>query len=142
MDPVSVIGLTCNVLQLVELGYKGTALCWSLYKNGEDVDATRLRETCDALSRAHQTLEGSLQHSPASSNSDAVILIDLCTRCEETSLRLKIEVEALTLQSKSNAFRVIGKALKSAYKADKIRRLKSQLDEHSKTLDTHVLMSA
>lgn len=142
MDPVTVLALTCNVLQLVETGYKGLALCWRLYRDGEDVEKAVLKDTCESLSQGHKRLQTLLEGATSSSSKpDGDDLLDLCTRCQRMSSDLIAELNGLILPAKSNVVRAIGKALKTSLKASTIQRLTSQLGELRQVLDSRILIS-
>ena len=142
MDPLTVLGLASNVIQLLDAAANAFTICHEIYKMGSSIEDSRMAYTSDQLYRCYFTLNDSLKKEAVAGSkilSGGVVLQDLGLQCCETAGALHAELESL--RKSPGGFReTVSIAIMKRRKAKKIAQLKARLDEYQKVLDSRVLM--
>lgn len=142
MDPISIVSLSCNILQLVETGVK-VAKCYSEHRNGEGVLQT-LRDWSADLISATDELQKSInqptgdQKMPPSEKA----LFDAGERCRAIAASLQIEARKVYVHKGGNGQkrRIFTASLKSSFRSTKIQRLEEELRRQRELLNTCILV--
>ena len=102
MDPISVLALTCNILDLVTAAGKTCHFLYSTYKAGTLPAHAELTATTTLLDTSLQSLENALQDpgSPNQAlNSDDKDLLDILLKSRRIAAKLKKKLSALQVQA-------------------------------------------
>lgn len=141
MEPLTILGLVSNIVQLVDAGAKAAKVCQQIYKHGASIEDLRLADTSEQLHRCYSTLNSSLQSNQTPLTSQgAVDLKQLSEQCCESARSLHEELEALQKTQGGGYREALSKLIRRKRKASEIERHKARLDEYQKTLDTKVLV--
>lgn len=146
VDPITAVGLACNVIQLLELGYKGVNCCWEIYKDGKDLRTSTLQDISQHLDNvcAHvqglSTSSATVQTPGLAGSNNLKSLHELSIKCQATAKLLQHELQKLIIAPHSNPLVVVGTALKAVKKVSKIQKLKEQLDSYREILNTQLLV--
>ncbi|KAL8752288.1 MAG: hypothetical protein Q9184_005780 [Pyrenodesmia sp. 2 TL-2023] len=142
MDPLSVLGLVANIVQLIDAAGNAFTVCHQIHASGRSIDDTRMAFTSEQLREAYGDLSKSLKHGyntavPVGSGAN---LISLATQCCQTAKTLQVELDALQKAPGSGLHGTIEKAWLKKRKAKTIEKLKLALDEYEKTMDSKILI--
>ena len=143
MEALAVLGLVSNIVQLVDAAANAYGICRDIYQHGAAIEDARLSDTTTQLHETYTVLMDSLNgNSSASSRSlgSGINLGALTLQCCETAEQLHTELESLLDSSGGRFGRTISIATRKVLKARKIEKLKVQLDEYQKVLDTKILI--
>ncbi|KAI1057532.1 hypothetical protein LB505_010419 [Fusarium chuoi] len=139
LEPLAVLGLVCNIVQLVEVGLKTATLCKNAYRTGEpdpelSVYAQNLAATASSLSQ-------SLENSQQPLNLDDSRLLALARNCRdaEAEWRKKTPARFLSQQQPRKRDR-LGAVFRGIINKPEIDRLESQLQKAKGSLETDLLV--
>ncbi|RMJ05304.1 hypothetical protein CDV36_014041, partial [Fusarium kuroshium] len=139
LEAVAAFALACNVMQVVEAGYKTVSTCKHIYQTGQpdpalDDYGRQLRDISDALETQLNKTTGPL--SP-----DDTRLRDLAARCATIANGLLDQIASV---SKSAGKRTIGSsirlAIKSRFKQSDLNRWERDLEKAQSTMETQLLV--
>lgn len=142
MDPVTGIGLTAAVIQLVSFSIDAVKTCRQLYQHGSVHENDSLDYTAGCLANLIKSLQQSLQSSGTRApalTSEEKELVDLGRNCEEIAHRLQHELRKLQTQRGTSALDAVRKAAQAIWKASSIRKLQDQLETYQSMLETSLL---
>ena len=140
MDPISVLGLVSNIVQLIDAAASAFTVCCEIYKLGASIEDSRMSYTTNQLHQSYSALSDSLKQTGPQVLRSGVDLTNLSLQCCETATVLHSELESLR-KTPGGGFRdTISKALLKKRKAKEIEKIKNTLDEYQKVLDSKVLI--
>lgn len=142
MDPVTGIGLTAAVIQLVTFSIDAVKTCRQLHQHGSVRENENLDYTAGCLASLTKSLQQSLQSSGSRSlalTSEEKELVDLGRDCEETAHRLQRELRKLQTQPGVSGLGAVRKAARAIWKASSIRKIQEQLETYQLLLETSLL---
>lgn len=141
MDPLTVLGLMSNIVQLVDAATNAAKTCYEIYELGASIEDLQLAYTCDKLQNCYSTLNNSLASAqarqPLPCGTD---LSDLSAECCQTAQILQKELQALQKSSGGGRREAVAKFLRKTRKAKEIQRLRESLTNYEKTLHSQVLI--
>ncbi|KAF5569654.1 NACHT domain-containing protein [Fusarium pseudoanthophilum] len=139
LEPLAVLGLVCNIVQLVEVGLKTAKLCKNAYRTGEpdpelSIYAENLAVTASSLGQY-------LEVSPQPLNLDDMRLLNLARSCRdaEDEWRKKTPARFLSQQQPRKRYR-FGAILRSIINKPEIDRLETRLQRAKASLETDLLV--
>jgi hypothetical protein len=137
MDPITALGLACNILQLVESGLEAAMVCKELYHQGSLDENKKIEEYADLISAANRDLESTFGKQ-ALTTPRATRLQKVANDASATAAELKKTLNQLKVSKKQMgaAFRT---SLKTFIKKGTIDRLRKELEGHEKTLSSDLL---
>jgi len=139
LEPLAVLGLACNVLQLIETVGKTVSTCKSIFQTGTTDPS--LSSFTAHLTTAFDQLNRSLTAAPRPNNPDEAALLEVARDCSTAALNLKTEVAKISDEaSKGKYSSAISGALKVMVRRGKIEKLEKSLAAHQKALETHLLV--
>jgi hypothetical protein len=141
MDPMSALTIAASVVQFVDYAGKvitSTKRIYKTYNNdaGENVDVKTITES---LVSFYKDLSDNLQTTMAVSSHDQP-MISLCQRCRITCDELIAVLASLSKQACSvwGSFQV---AIGSIWGADKVKELRSRIDDYRQQMTMILLLS-
>lgn len=140
MEPLTIIGLVSNVVQLVDAATKAATACHEIYKRGATIEDLELARTTDQLHQSYSSLSKSLQ----SKSTDPILqsgfdLRAFSEQCCQSAQSLTDELKVLQTTPGSKREALL-KFVNRRRKASKIESHRRQLNKYQKTLDTKVLI--
>ena len=140
MDPVTGIGLTASVIQLVTFSLHAAQTIRELRQRGSVSSYDNVEYTANHLSNLIGSLQRPLQGSSTQSLSkDEKDLIDLGRRCQECAQKLQRELRKLKTGSRPSALSITRKAARAIWGRFKIEEISKQLESFQSTLETSLL---
>ena len=143
MDPLTILGLVSNIVQLADAAKNAVVICHQIYKQGAAIEDSQMSYTNDQLLQCYTVLYDSLRANktpnlPAMNS--GIDLKDLASECCETAKLLHTELESLRLTHGGGVRAAFFKTIQRKLNSKNIDRLKGKLDEYQKTLETKVLV--
>ncbi|ETI19491.1 hypothetical protein G647_09325 [Cladophialophora carrionii CBS 160.54] len=139
MDPVTALGLACNVVTLVEQGIEAAAVCKELYERGSLDENNNIERYADGLAAANNELRAVLK---SHATTRATRLQQIAQDASKIAADLKTELNKLKL-SKSIGNRRTGSAfkttLKTIFKKGTIDKLLKTLEKQEAALQAGLL---
>ncbi|KAF5547024.1 NACHT domain-containing protein [Fusarium napiforme] len=141
LEPLAALGLVCNIVQLVEVGFKTATLCKNAYRTGEP--DPELSVYAQNLAVAASRLSQSLEHSQHPLSLDDARLLTLARNCRdaEAEWRKKTPARFLSQQQPRKRDR-FGAVFRGIVNKPEIDRLESQLQKAKESLETDLLVGA
>ncbi|KAK5219588.1 hypothetical protein LTR72_007972 [Exophiala xenobiotica] len=138
MDPITALGLACNILQLVEQGIGAAMVCKEFDQQGSLDENKKIEEYAELISAANRDLESTFGKQALTTPARAARLQKVATDASATAAELKKTLNQLKVSKKQMgaAFRT---SLKSFIKKGTIDRLRKELEGHEKTLSSDLL---
>ena len=143
MNPLSVLGLVSNIIQLVDAAANAYILCSEIHKLGSSIEDSRISYTSGQLQQCYVSLNESLKQNGKANPKvlrSGANLIDLASLCCETAKELQAELGSLCKKPGGGLRDTFHKAVLKKRKARHIERLKQRLDECQKVLDSKILI--
>ncbi|KAL8858122.1 MAG: hypothetical protein Q9178_005299 [Gyalolechia marmorata] len=142
MEPIAVLGIVANVVQLVDAAGKAFTICREIYILGETIEDSRvaftskqLQQSCDELKKSLN--QGNSSAQATSRNNDLNLA---ATKYFQTAQDLQAELHSLRTAPGSGLRVTIKATWFKKKKAKKIGKLKLALNEYEKTLDSTLLV--
>ncbi|OCT46197.1 hypothetical protein CLCR_01046 [Cladophialophora carrionii] len=139
MDPVTALGVACNIVTLVEPGIEAAAVCKELYKRGSLDENNNIERYADGLTAANNELQAVLK---PHATTRASRLQQIAQDASKIAADLKTELNKLKL-SKSIGNRQTGSAfkttLKTMFKRGTIDKLLKALEKQESALQSGLL---
>lgn len=143
MDPLSVLGLVANIVQLVDAAINAFTLCRQVYTLGASIEDTQMTYTSNQLITCYSSLQYSLKN-PSTAGSQVrgedADLNDLATQCCNIAELLHEELESLRKTPGGGIRKTSVKLFLKKKKSKRIDKLKDRLDEYQKVLDSKILI--
>lgn len=141
MEPLTVIGVVSNIVQLVDATTRAAEACHQIWKLGASVEDLQIAYTSDKLGQCCNVLDESLAASSSLPRSKSGIdLKELSAKCRQCAQDLNNELKGLQKSSGGGRRETLAKYLQTKRKAKELETYKKRLDEYRKTLDTLVLI--
>ena len=138
MDPISALGLACNILQLVEQGIKAATVCKELYQQGSLDLHNKIEKYAEQISTANRDLKAAFQTQALTTPARATRLQDMANDASTAAAELVKVLNQLKLPKKQmcGAFRTF---LKTFAKKKTIDGLRIELERHDAALRSGLL---
>ena len=143
MDPLSILGLVSNVVQLIDAAADAFTVCHEIYTLGASIEDSRMMYTSNQLYQCYSALNDSLKRNTNTGShtlKSGIDLSDLSSQCCATAKTLHMELESLQKRPGGGLRETIKKSLLKKRKAKEIERLKSRLDEYQSVVDSRILI--
>ena len=143
MDPLSTLGLACNIIQCVQFVGKIVSYSKDVYQStkGLSEDAASLGEIAEHLSTIHVEITNrSLRQSISELSLAEKKLQNLLEETQKVTTDVLHTLQRLQIQGKRSVWGSVKHALQSAWHEDDIRKLENDLDNIRKQLDTTLLI--
>jgi hypothetical protein len=135
MDPLTVLGLVSNIVQLVDASSRAATACYQIYKDGASLEDLRIAEIADHLQQCYEQLDSSLKTAtPPAHLQSGINLQALSAKCVQSAQTLSAELVALRKSPGGGRIEAVSKFLRTKRKAKSIKELRRGLDEYQKTL--------
>ncbi|RSL45367.1 hypothetical protein CEP54_014284 [Fusarium duplospermum] len=139
LEAVTAFALACNVMQVVEAGYKTVGTCKRIYQTGQPDPA--LDDYGGQLRDISSALETQLNKTTGPLSLDDIRLRDLATRCTTIANGLLDQIASV---SKSAGKRTFGSsirlAIKTRFKQGDLNRWEKDLAKAQSTMETQLLV--
>ncbi|KIW63158.1 hypothetical protein PV04_10026 [Phialophora macrospora] len=139
MEPLTALGLACNIVTLVEQGIEAAAVCKELYERGSLDENNHIERYADGLAAANNDLQASLK---AHATTRATRLQKIAEDASKAAADLKTELNKLKL-SKNTGNRRAGGAFKTTlrtiFKKGTIDKLLKALERQEAALQSGLL---
>lgn len=142
MDPVTGIGLTASVIQLVTFSIDAVKEWLGVYQQGSTSEYRDVDYTTDHLASLTKSLQQSLQNSSVRSlalSGEERELVDLGRKCENCAHKLQDELRKLQTSPRSSILEVVRKTARAISKANNVKKIQEQLETYQSTLETSLL---
>lgn len=139
-DPFTILGVVCNIGQLIEQSIKVTIICKDLYQRGSLDENDEIEKYAESINRTNKELESELSKHAASSLTAEMQAI--AKSAAATANELRIVLNNIKL-SKKHGNRKLGGAFKatmrSLAKRGTIEKLRRDLERHDLTLQSIII---
>src|ERR1700742_3355973 len=140
LEPLVVISLTCNIIELIKFGCEVASTCITISKTGfSDPDLIKKKSL---LETGFSNLKHSLESQPKTLDQDERELLSISKQAISVAQELNAEIDKVSagLTNKSNKISIIQMALKRKSREGKIRQLEKRLEDCRRMLDTGLLV--
>lgn len=135
MDPLTALGIACNVMQVISFAHEVASAVKQLKKDGS-VDP-KLREHAGNLSATSEQLNQSLSDFNATPISKPQAdLRDIATKCLQTSTAMQSKLD----QIDSNGRGPIMKVFKMKWKMSELQKLENDMQKYQDGMQTRILV--
>lgn len=135
MDPISAFSLACNVIQVVDFGFKLAAGCREIYVSGSLESNDHIELVATDLRRISEEIENGAAAKTAGDRE----LTDLASRSAATSRKLLSVLEDIKMKNQKSKRNALGKTVSAMWKRNAIDDLQKQLVSYQKALETRML---
>ncbi|KAL9604063.1 MAG: hypothetical protein Q9179_001986 [Wetmoreana sp. 5 TL-2023] len=142
MDPITGIGLTASVIQIVTFGIDTVSTVREVYEQGSIGKYDEVEYTINHLTTLTQSLQQSLRSSNAQSSAlskEERDLIELSRKCEDCAHKLQHELRKLHSQPRSSVLAATKRVVRAVWQKNRIEEIKQQLESYRSTLETSLL---
>ncbi|KAL8751638.1 MAG: hypothetical protein Q9199_006279 [Rusavskia elegans] len=139
MEPIAVLSLVANIVQLVDAAGKAFTICREIYILGETIEDSRTTFVSRQLLNANSDLSKSVKPSNSSAGSSNP-LFSLASKCFQTAQDLQAELDSIRTSPGSGFRSTFRKTWLKKKKTKIIDKLKLALDEYQKTLNAVILI--
>lgn len=143
LDPVTAIGLTCNVAQLVEISWKVCSKSKLIYKDGALPEHRDTWTVTLDLKRINSKLSSFLDQGKDEGNlseEDQDLLV-LCQSSNGIADELLKQLEKLQLSGDGKRWKSVRQALKSVWLKTELDQTSARLQAYRTQLNTRLLVS-
>ncbi|KAL9616887.1 MAG: hypothetical protein Q9160_008276 [Pyrenula sp. 1 TL-2023] len=143
LDPITAIGLTCNVAQLVEISWKVCSKSKLIYKDGALPEHRDTQTVTVDLKKIHSKLSDFLDRGKDADNlseEDQDLLI-LCQSSDGIADELLKQLGKLQLSGDGKRWKSVRQALKSVWLKSELDQTSSRLQTYRTQLNTRLLVS-
>jgi hypothetical protein len=138
MDPVTALGLACNILQLVEQAIEATKVCKELYEQGSLDESNKVEEYAEGISAANKELEATFVKQAITISVRATRVQKIANEASATAAELKKVLNQLKV-SKNQIGAAFKTFLKTVIKKGTIDRLREKLERQDAALRSGIL---
>ncbi|KAK0373283.1 hypothetical protein CLIM01_09364 [Colletotrichum limetticola] len=146
LEGIAGLSLACNVMQLISFGHEAISMCRRVYESGSP--EPDLSEYAESLKAVCDGLEKSLGKRPTPVPAAAAAftrapamekrLLDLAAKCVKNARDLEEEIKFLS-PSQPGKLGALVAAPKILWRKRRLERLKGNLDDAQKVMDTSIL---
>lgn len=134
LEPITALGLACNILQIVELGGRTVEHIKTVYQGGHPNE--ELKENAFVLGRLTDEVKASIQPWDKSKDSTLVESADQCSRAAQ---HIAKEVLSLGTPKPANFLYAVKVAISITWRRRHLEKLKERLDQAGKLLRSGLL---
>lgn len=134
LDPITALGLACNILQIVELGCRTIEHIKTVYHGGYPNE--ELKENAVALGRLTDEVKTNIQ--PWGKGRDR-ILIESADKCSRAAQQITKEVLSLGTPKPANFWYAVKVAITTTWRRRHLDKLKERLDQAEKLMRSGLL---
>ncbi|KAI0013930.1 hypothetical protein F4779DRAFT_561949 [Xylariaceae sp. FL0662B] len=139
MEALAFIGLACNILQLVEYGYKALGIAKEFHE--PDQDTTQFNREATFMAQEMRELCNRLMKGLPTSNltEDEQALSQLAQKCSADSNRLLLLLESLKLKKSGRKIDILKTVWENVKSRKELNQLQSILDDSRKQLNIQIV---
>ncbi|KAK1507571.1 hypothetical protein CTAM01_02683 [Colletotrichum tamarilloi] len=148
LEGIAGLSLACNVMQLISFGHEAISMCRRVYESGSpepglSEHAESLKAVCDGLEKSlgkRPTPVATAAPTAAATRAPTMEkrLLDLAAKCVKNARDLEEEMKFLS-PSQPGKLRALVAAPKILWRKRRLERLKGNLDDAQKVMDTSIL---
>ena len=143
LDPMSALGLACNIIQIVDFSLEAVAKFRELYKDGASSENRELEDMTVRLKGLRANL---VTVDPITRQSRPVFVDDkelqaLADQCCKTADELTAELHTLKIRGPHKRRQAVQKLYKSMRRKSVVKEIQTKLDGYQKVLDTKILVN-
>ena len=143
LDPMSALGLACNIIQIVDFSMKAVTKFRELYKDGVSSENRELEDMTAGLRGLQANL---VTVDPTTRLSGSVFvddqeLQDLADECCKTAHELTAELNTLKVSGPHKRRQAVQKFYRSIRRKSVVEGIQRKLNGHQKVLDTKILVN-
>ena len=148
LDPLTALGVAGNVLQIIDFGFQLVGEGNKIYHatNGALEENKAAEDLANDLSNLTSGLSASQDkwmkaHGDTQLDPDEVRLRNICDRCTEIAVELRIHLQKLKVQEgvKYRKLKSYKQALISVWRKDQVEAVAGRLEKYQREIDTHIL---
>lgn len=144
MDPVTIIAVTCNAIQLAEVGIKVLSKSKEVYTSmsGTLAENSVLETVTDDLQRLTIKVTSTIDSGdvPTVYTEDDLATLELCEACASSSQELLDALDKLKMKGDFTRWRCLRKAVKSMWTKEKVNAMEAKLSSLRNQLNTRILV--
>ena len=144
MDPISAVSFASSVVQLVHFSLATVKTVHDVWQTGSSAGIANSKEIGAKLASFSSAVETGLQSSQARAHAltqEEKDLVDVGTKCRSIAERLGTELAKIEVQDLGSRKRKMSVAFKTVLNKGKIERIKIELEEMQKVLETGLLVT-
>ena len=143
LDPMSALGLACNIIQIVDFSLEAVAKFRELCKDGA---SSGNRELEDMTVRLKDIRANLVTVNPTTRRSRPVFVDDkelqaLAEECCKTADELTAELDTLKISGPNKRRQAVPKFFRSIRRKSVVEAIQRRLDSYQKVLDTRILVN-
>ena len=143
LDPMSALGLACNIIQIVDFSLEAVAKFRELYKDGASSENRELEDMTIRLKDLRADLN---IVSPTTRESKPLFIDDkeleaLADECCKTADELTAELDTLKISGPHKKRQAVPKFFRSIRRKSVVEGIQRKLDGYQKVLDTRILVN-
>lgn len=141
MDPLSALGIACNLMQVISFTGETIALCKTIYKRGSaDPSLEGNAKTLSIFTKSlRASLESTYNQAPPSEAEQE--LRDLASKLLDKTEELTKTLDQIgAANGQANIKKTIQAACRQLYKSGLLRRLEKEVQEYQKALESGLLL--
>ena len=140
MEAIATLSIACNVLQLLDHGFKSVSLCKQIYAQGSADRFPDLQEYSTQLANAAEQLQNSVDMSANPIRKEQQELWNIAQKCVEIARQLRQVMEELSTQEKRKALQAVQLAFKTMRRKSTLAGLEATLSRYQTVLHTRLLV--
>ena len=141
LDPMSALGLACNIIQIVDFSLKAVSKFRELYNDGASSENREIEDMALRLKSLRTNLvtvdPTTRQSRPVFDDKELQALADDCCK---TADELTAELETLKVSDSHQRRKAVGKLFRSIQRKSVVKGIQRKLDGYQKVLDTRILV--
>ncbi|KAI0437700.1 hypothetical protein F4803DRAFT_537550 [Xylaria telfairii] len=145
MDPLSVLGVASNAIQIIDFGVRFFIQFKECYQNAEgDIEElSNLRSRGELMQRLNTGLIASLQVDQPHPNSASLEreILSICTECQSVVLELNAELNRVSRGAKPRGMATVRTVLKATWRRKDLSKLHARLESLRGMLTTTILVN-
>ncbi|OTB12252.1 hypothetical protein K445DRAFT_321245 [Daldinia sp. EC12] len=138
MEALAALGLACNILQLIECGYKAIVMAKELHGSRQDAIESNTNTEFVAREMRELSLRVMEDLSAPGLTEDEKALCRLAQQCNDLSNRLLALLESLKTKRRGSKLDIVTTVLRNMRKKYELEQLQASLDNHRKQLQVHM----
>ena len=143
LDPMSALGLACNIIQIVDFSLKAVTKFRELYKDGASSEDRELEDMTVRL----KGLRANLVTVDRTIGQSRPVFVDdqdlqaLADECCKTADKLTTELDTLKTSGPHKRRQAVQKFYRSICRKSVVEKIQRKLDSYQKVLDTRILVN-
>ncbi|KAG8532445.1 uncharacterized protein KY384_002322 [Bacidia gigantensis] len=142
MDPITAIGLTAAVVQLLDFSIKAAKTVKEVRDRGSSTDVEDTDHVASHLSSLSESVKSSLQLSSIhrSLSGEEKELLEISNKCQECSRKLQEQLNKLKLNDDAKTSDRLKVVARTLFKKDSIATMQEKLDGFRRVLESRLLL--